>query len=69
MAITDKRTAIENRIEAQKRKIEVIDYRIGRLMSQRVDMEDKLAKMYEEKDQPSRLQKSLETILSPEFGA
>lgn len=36
---------LQNRIEAQKRKIEVLDDRIGRLMSQRVTEEDKLARL------------------------
>lgn len=41
------RTAtLQNRIAAQKRKIAVLDDRIGRMMSQRVTEEDKLADLY-----------------------
>ena len=43
-------TATENMIAAQKRKIEVIDDRIGRLMSQRVTLEEKLAELYKKQD-------------------
>jgi len=39
-------TALENRIAAQKRKIAVLDDRIGRMMSRRVTEEDKLGDMY-----------------------
>lgn len=39
-------TALENRIEAQKRKIAVLDDRIGRMMSRRVSEEDKLGELY-----------------------
>ena len=43
-------TATRNQIEALKGKIEALDYRIGRLMFQRVDLEEKLAKLYEQRD-------------------
>lgn len=39
-------TALENRIAAQARKIDVLDDRIGRLMSRRVYEEDRLADLY-----------------------
>jgi chaperonin cofactor prefoldin len=39
-------TALENQIESMKRKMEVCDDRIGRLMSQRVELEEKLARLY-----------------------
>ena len=46
--MTERRAALENRIASQKLKIQVLDDRIGRLMSQRVDAEDKLAALYAE---------------------
>jgi hypothetical protein len=41
---------LDNQIAAQRRKIEVLDDRIGRLMSRRVDQEDKLARLYDRKN-------------------
>ncbi len=43
-------TALENRIAAQERKLVVIDDRIARIMSRRVEEEDKLAKLYEQRN-------------------
>lgn len=43
-------TPLENRIASIKAKIEVLDSQIGRVMSRRVDMEDKLAAMLEAKN-------------------
>lgn len=43
-------TPTDLRIAAQKRKIDALDERIGRLMSKRVDEEDKLAALYEKRD-------------------
>jgi hypothetical protein len=40
---------LENRIAAQKRKIEALDARIGILMSKRADAEDKLASLYDQR--------------------
>lgn len=37
---------IENRIAAHTARIAVLDSRIGRLMTKRVDEEDKLAELY-----------------------
>jgi len=42
-------TATENRIENMKLKLNVLEDRIGRLMTQRADMEDKLADLYEKR--------------------
>lgn len=43
-------SALDNRIAAQYRKLAVMDYRIGRMMSQRVEMEKKLATMLDERN-------------------
>lgn len=43
-------SSVDNRIEAQKRKIAVTEDKIARLMSLRVDQEEKLAALYEERN-------------------
>jgi len=40
-------SSLDKRIAAQKRKISLLDDRIGRLMTKRADEEDKLAGLYE----------------------
>ena len=61
-------SAIDNQIEAQRNRIAVLDARIGRLMSQRVSLEDKLAGLYERQSGQTPLRKALDTILAPDFG-
>jgi hypothetical protein len=62
---------IDRQIEAAKAKIEKLDETIGRMMSNRVDMEDKLAALYARKNNkyPSPLAKALGTIMAPGFGS
>lgn len=43
-------SALDNRIAAQYRKLEVLDVRIGRLMGKRVDEEEKLANLLKERN-------------------
>jgi len=40
--------AITNRIQAQQKRIDAIDARIGALMTIRADFEDRMAELYEE---------------------
>lgn len=62
-------TKIDRQIEAAKAKIEKLDDKIGRMLSDRVTAEDKLAALYERRDGPSRLTNALNTIMAPGFGS
>jgi hypothetical protein len=59
---------IDNKIAAKLKRIEALDARIGRMMSDRVTLEDELALLYAQKSAPSPLASALKTILAPGFG-
>jgi hypothetical protein len=60
---------IDQQIEAAKARVEKLDEKIGRMMSDRVTAEDKLAALYARRDGPSRLTNALNTIMAPGFGS